>query len=60
MRYSLFKVVSLVTLALACVLVPPSNAVELSKHLSTIVSPEPIVRIAPKYLKKAGRGRREG
>jgi TonB family protein len=60
MRYSLFKVVSLVTPALACVLVPPSNAIELSKHLSTIVSPEPMVRIAPKYPKKAAKNRREG
>lgn len=60
MRYSLSKVVSLVTLALSCVLVTPSNAVELSKHLATIVSPEPILRVEPKYPINAARNNREG
>jgi TonB family protein len=42
------------------VLVAPSNAVELSKHLATIVSPEPILRVEPKYPINAARNNREG
>ena len=60
MRYSLSKVASLATLVLTCALASPSNAVELSKHLSTIVSPEPIVRVSPKYPINAARSGREG
>jgi TonB family protein len=60
MRCFLSKLAPFVILSLACGLVLPSNAVELSKHLSTIINPEPIVRVVPKYPINAARNSREG
>ena len=37
-----------------------ATAIELSKHLTTIVDPNPIVRVAPKYPRNTAKSRREG
>lgn len=37
-----------------------NNADNLSKHLTTIIVPEPIKRVQPKYSINAARSRREG
>ncbi len=55
MRNILIRLVAI----FACIQ-PSANAVEVSKHLSTIIPPEPIVRIHPKYPKDAARTGREG
>lgn len=37
-----------------------ATAIELSKHLTTIVNPNPIVKVVPKYTIRAARSGREG
>jgi len=54
------QLVSLITIAITFSLSNSVNGAELSKHLSTIVVPEPIERIAPKYPISAARQGREG
>ena len=39
---------------------PQSQAIELSKHLSTSTKPVPTLRVAPIYPKDAAQARREG
>ncbi len=56
MHKQLLKIVTLASF----IFTPQLVAIEIAKHLTTIVNPEPIVRVAPKYPINAAKSKREG
>ena len=56
------KKISVITLSTLLFYIAPFtvNAEQVSKHLSTIVQPEPIERVHPKYPRNAAMAKREG